>query len=112
MSDIESLRAQLAKNLADLDAQLRPLAKTRLSPRDSLRSTTRASFEEAVQALRGAGWSQNAVCDALGVDIRTFLDWLEGKRQLPAWAIAALPEEARLVFLRNAMGWPSARTGT
>jgi len=65
-----------------------------------------------VHALRSDGWSQNAIVDALGVDIRTFLDWLEGKRQLPAWAIAALPQSARVVFLRQALGWPEGKTGT
>lgn len=107
-SPVDALRRQLDV----LEQQLRPIAKARVSPRDAMRSTTRASFEEAVQTLRSDGWSQNAICDALGVDIRTFLDWMEGKRQLPAWAIAALPPSARVVFLRGALGWPEGKTGT
>ncbi len=100
----------LRRELDLAQAQLRPLAK--VSPREQLRCTARASFENAVQALRSEGWSQNAIVDALGVDIRTFLDWLEGKRQLPAWAIAALPQTARVHFLREALGWPEGKTGT
>jgi len=108
VKEFDSLRRDLDR----IEAELRPLAKVRQSPRDELRSTTRASFEDAVHALRSDGWSQNAIVDALGVDIRTFLDWLEGKRQLPAWAIAALPQSARVVFLRQALGWPEGKTGT
>jgi len=109
---LDDVRARLVRDLAELDEQLRPLAKTKVCPREKLRSTARAAFEDAVQALRAQGWSQNAIVHALGVDIRTYLDWLEGKRQLPAWAIAALPESGRVVFLRAAMSWPEAKTGT
>ena len=105
--------AALRRELDQLEAQLRPPVKVRpVSPRDKHRSTVHATFVEAVQALRDDGWSQNAICDALGVDIRTFLDWLEEKRQLPAWAIAALPSSSRVVFLRGALGWPEGKTGT
>jgi hypothetical protein len=107
-SPVDALRRQLDV----LEQQLRPIAKARVSPREKLRSTARATFADAVQTLRDDGWSQNAIVDALGVDIRTYIDWLEGKRQLPAWVIAALPQSARVVFLRDALGWPEGKTGT
>lgn len=107
-SPLDALRRQLDV----LEKELRPIGTVRKSPRDKLRSTVHATFVEAVQALRDDGWSQNAIVDALGVDIRTFLDWLEEKRQLPAWAIAALPSSSRVVFLRAALGWPEGKTGT
>jgi hypothetical protein len=106
MSALEALRREVER----AEEALKPLAKIRLNPRDELRSTARATFLYAVQTLKDQSWSQNAICDALGVDLKTFLDWCEGKRQLPAWAIAALPEAGRVSFLRSALGWPEARS--
>lgn len=103
----------LRRDIDALERELRPVAKVRDSARDRLKSTARASFLDGVQALLDAGWSKRGIADAMGVDVHTFVDWCEGKRQLPAWAIAALPAAGRVAFMRAALGWPEAEgTGT
>jgi DNA-binding transcriptional regulator YiaG len=102
-SDDEARSAVAAKArelLAHIDA-LRPVAKVRVdSARDEHRFKSHAAWLEAVQACRDEGMSQNALIARLGVDVRTFIDWKEGKRQIPAWAVTALPAEGRMAYAR------------
>ncbi len=110
MSDFDSVRAMLA----DLEAQIRPLAKARPSWRDEQRSRSHAAFVSAVQALTIAGRSKRSIALSMSVDPHTFEDWLSARRQLPAWAIAALPVEGRVAFMREALSWnhPEPKDGT
>jgi hypothetical protein len=101
VSDFDSIRAQLA----ELEQQLRPIAKARPSWRDEQRSRSHAAFVSAVQALTIAGRSKRSIALSMGVDTHTFEDWLSARRQLPAWVIAALPVEGRVAFMREALSW-------
>jgi hypothetical protein len=99
-SDDDARRAILAaanELLARVDS-LKPPAKVRSCVRDTHRSKSHAAWLVAVQACRDAGMSQNQLITRLGVDVRTFMDWKEEKRQIPAWAIAALPVEGRIAY--------------
>jgi len=107
LDPFDLIRAELSK------LEARPgLVKASPSVRDQARSDFHASFVAAVDHLLGVGWSLTRVADALGVDRATLGDWVrygdESRKQLPGWAIRALPAEARAVFMRHMLGWSDA----
>jgi hypothetical protein len=109
-----AIAAKARELLAHIDA-LKPIAKVRVdSARDEHRFKSHAAWLDAVQACKEAGMTQNALITRLGVDVRTFIDWRDGKRQIPAWAIAALPEVGRMAYARALIvpSEPPSRTGT
>jgi hypothetical protein len=85
----------------ELSALDRPLAKPRVpSWRDVCRSKARAAFVRGVEALLIRGWSKRRIAKSVGCDVHTFEDWLAGNRQVPAWAIHALPVDGRVGYVR------------
>jgi len=113
MSDDDELRAELAAR----ERHLPPLAKTRGDAlRDELKSKAHAGFVEAIDALLDERWAKRRVADHMGIDIHTLADLYDGKRNLQAWHLAALPARGRMVYQRAMLGWDgtpsSTRSGT
>jgi hypothetical protein len=106
--------AELRGLLDRLDAKLKGPRKASDNPRELFRSKSHAAWLEAVQACIATGMTQNALITRLGVDVRTFIDWREAKRQVPAWAVSALPEVGRIAYCRALLlpSEPPSRTGT
>jgi lambda repressor-like predicted transcriptional regulator len=110
----DQIRAALSK------LEARPgLAKAASDPRSVFRCQSHAAFVSAVDyLLTRPGWSLRAIAREMGCDHTTLSDWLnrgdQPHSQIPAWALAALPAEARAVFMRHMLGWaesPLARVG-
>lgn len=104
-SDDEARDAILmqARSLLQQIDSYKPLAKAKDSFREEHRSKSHAAWLTAVQACKEHGMTQNAIITRLGVDVRTFIDWKEEKRQIPAWAIAALPPVGRIAYAQALM---------
>lgn len=110
MSSIDDIRRMLDQ----LEARPKGLRKASDDPREHFRSKSHAAWLEAVRACTDSGMTQNALITRLGVDVRTFIDWREAKRQVPAWALSALPEVGRAAYCRALLipSEPPSRTGT
>lgn len=114
-NDLEQLR-ELVERLSP-----RPLAKTVRDPRDAFRSEFRAAFVAAVDYLLTLpGHSMRSIARDIGCDHVTLADWVNNgdtrRCQIPGWALRALPQEGRVVFIRHMLGWSNdnddGRTGT
>lgn len=111
---LAAIHAELAKLVA------RPLAKTEVDSRTRLRCRAHAAFAAGIDHLLINGWSMARIARRLDVHPVTLKDWYERgdqqRTQLPAWAVAGLPTEARAAVLRVELEWseppPSGRTGT
>ncbi len=113
--DLAEIRAALAR------IESRP-ALAKADPdafRSRQRSKAHAAFAAGIETLVSGGWSMRRIAQHMGVDPVTLKDWYEqGDRQrsqLPAWALAALPGDARAAVMRVELGWsdsPPDRTGT
>ena len=115
-SDLEDQLRQLVEKLAP-----RPLAKVVREPRDIARSEFRAAFVAAVDYLLTLpGYSMRRIARDVGVDHTVLSDWVDAgdqrRCQIPGWALRALPQEGRVVFMRHMLGWSNdnsdERTGT
>ena len=98
MNDSDSVRALKVA----VDNLVRPIAKAQVrSPRDIYRDKSRAALEQSVAALVANGMSLRGVASSIGVDVHTLHDWIHGNRQVPAWALHALPRGGQVVYVRR-----------
>jgi hypothetical protein len=91
-----------ARSLAELRAQVaalgKPLAKCEASsPRERCEDRAVAAFKVALEA---SALSQRAAARRLGICERIVRDYLSGARQIPVWAVAALPIDGQIAFAR------------
>ena len=91
------------RRLHALRAELESVAAPGLAKCSSPESPyKRRAIEDVAAALRVADVSQRQFARIVKRDESSVRDWLgDGRKALPAWAVYALPREARIALLRR-----------